>query len=57
MLNLSSFSKKLYIYKLLRMGITKHDILGYTTEDQDIAYCDRRLSRKNEDYIGLTGIL
>ena len=56
MLNLSTFSKN-YIYKLFLMGITKHDILGYTTEDQDIAYCDRRLSRKNEDYIGLTGIL
>ena len=46
------------IYMVLLLGIAKHDHLRIQkTEDQEIAYCDRRISRKNKDYIGVTGTL
>ena len=38
------------IYMVLLLGIAKHDHLRVQkTEDQEIAYCDRRTSRKNKD--------
>ena len=41
------------MYKLLRMGITKHDILGYTTEDQYIAIVIEDYQEKRRNFVAI----
>ena len=47
------FIKGFTVYKLLRMGITKHDILGYTTEDQYIAIVIEDYQEKRRNFVAI----